>query len=119
MNDLMPRKWRDLLRDWAVDPTLADRTFEEIRQQYAEPDRFYHTLDHVQCVLETLETLCSHARNLNAIRLAAWLHDMIYDSKSSDNEERSAEYAERLCERLSVTDGRLVASLILKTKTNT
>src|SRR5262249_47679488 len=60
----------------------------------------------------------SHARNLNAVTLAGWLHDVIYDTKASDNEERSAEYAERLCERLSIPEGRLVASLILKTKTH-
>ena len=56
--------------------------------------------------------------NLNAVKLAAWLHDVIYDSKASDNEERSAEYAERLSEKLSIPEGRMVASLILKTKTH-
>ena len=30
----------------------------------------------------------------------------------------SADYAERLCERLSIPEGRLVAALILKTKTH-
>jgi predicted metal-dependent HD superfamily phosphohydrolase len=118
MNVAMRHKWHDLLRAWAVDPTLADCTFEEVREQYAQSGRCYHTLDHIENVLETVERLGSHARNLNAVRLAAWLHDVIYDSRASDNEERSADYAERLCERLFVPDGRLVASLILKTKTH-
>ena len=118
MNDVPRRKWHDLLRAWAVDPSLADRTFKEVREHYAGPGRFYHTLDHVQDVLETVESLGSHARNLNAVRLAAWLHDVVYDARASDNEERSADYAERLCEKLSIPDGRLVASPILKTKTH-
>ena len=118
MNDVLRRKWHDLLRAWAVDPALADRTFEDVREHYAEPGRFYHTLDHVQNVLETVESLGSYARNLNAVKLATWLHDVIYDSRASDNEERSADYAERLCEKFSIPDGRLVASLILKTKTH-
>jgi predicted metal-dependent HD superfamily phosphohydrolase len=42
----------------------------------------------------------------------------VYDSRASDNEERSAEYAERLCEKLSIPQGREVASFILKTKTH-
>ena len=82
------------------------------------PGRFYHTLDHIKDVLETVESLGSHARNLNAVKLAAWLHDVIYDSRASDNEERSGDYAERLCEELSVLEGCLVAALIRKTRTH-
>ena len=108
--------WQDLLRSWGVEPTVADRAFEEIVRAYSGPGRFYHTLGHVLEVLATVDGLASYAKNLNAVKLAAWLHDVIYDSRASDNEERSGEYAERLCERLSIPEGRLVASLILKTK---
>lgn len=118
MNDPMLRKWRALLADWAVDPVLITESFEDISIRYAKPIRFYHTLDHVQHVLDTVETIDSHARNLNSVRLAAWLHDVIYDSKASDNEERSAEYAARLCENLSIPEGQRVAHLILTTKTH-
>jgi predicted metal-dependent HD superfamily phosphohydrolase len=118
MNEVLRRKWHDLLRSWHVDPTLADRMFEDLCQKYGEPGRFYHTLDHVQNVLEAVDSLGAYARNLNAVKLAAWLHDVIYDSRASDNEERSADYAERLCEKLSIPEGRIVASLILKTKTH-
>jgi predicted metal-dependent HD superfamily phosphohydrolase len=118
MNDVLRRQWHDILSGWAVDPALADQTFEEVRAHYAGPGRFYHTLDHVQNVLQTVESLGSYARNRNAVKLAAWLHDAIYDSRASDNEERSAAYAERLCEQLSIPEGRLLAALIRKTKTH-
>ncbi len=118
MNDVLRRAWHYLLRAWGVAPSLADRTFEEVREHYAGPGRFYHTLDHVQSVLEAVESLGSYARNPNAVKLATWLHDVIYDSRASDNEERSADYADRLCEQLSIPEGRLVASLIRKTKTH-
>jgi predicted metal-dependent HD superfamily phosphohydrolase len=118
MNNVLRRKWHDLFCAWPVHPTLADPTFEDICRHYAEPGRFYHTLDHVQNVLEIVESLGSCAQNLNAVKLAGWLHDVIYDSRASDNEERSAEYAEQLCEKLSIPQGPLVASLILKTKTH-
>jgi predicted metal-dependent HD superfamily phosphohydrolase len=100
------------------DPPLADPTFEDICKHYAEPGRFYHTLDHVQNLLEIIESLGLYGRNLNALKLATWLHDVIYDSKASDNEERSAQYAGRLCEELAIPEGRLVASLVQKTKTH-
>jgi predicted metal-dependent HD superfamily phosphohydrolase len=118
MNEAMQQKWRDLLRTWQVDPAVADRTWEDIVRRYSEPSRFYHTIDHIHDMLETVKGLGSHAPNLNCIKLATWLHDVIYDSRASDNEERSAEYAERLCKELGIQEARVVAALILKTKTH-
>ena len=43
---------------------------------------------------------------------------MIYDSKASDNEERSARYAEDLCAELGIPEARKIAAMILKTKTH-
>jgi len=78
MEDVLRRRWNALLRTWAVDPILADRTFEDVCEHYTEPGRFYHTLDHVQNMLESVESIGSYARNLNAVRLATWLHDVFY-----------------------------------------
>ena len=89
-------RWHELFRGWSVDQIQADRRFDEICRAYANSGRFYHTLEHVLAVLGTVESLACHAENLNAVKLAAWLHDVIYDSKASDNEERSAEYERHL-----------------------
>ena len=110
--------WRSLLQSWGVDFITPDQKFDEIATAYTGPGRFYHTLDHVLAVLSTVESLAPHAKNLNGVKLAAWLHDVIYDSKASDNEDRSAEFAERLCQELSIPEGREVAALIRKTKTH-
>ncbi len=111
-------RWHRLLRGWSVQPTEANRTFEAIVRAYSGPARFYHTLDHVLHVLRTVDGIAPKATHPDAVRLAAWLHDVVYDSRASDNEERSAAYAERLCEELSIPEGRLVASLIRRTKTH-
>src|SRR5262245_171932 len=118
MTDVLRRKWRDLLHTWDVDTFLAERTFEEVCAYYAGSGRFYHTLDHVRNVLETVVNLDSNARNPNVVKLAGWLHDVIYDSRAADNEERSADYAEQLCAQLSLPVGGQVAALIRQTKTH-
>jgi predicted metal-dependent HD superfamily phosphohydrolase len=102
--------WRSLLQSWGVDFITSDQKFDEIATAYAGPGRFYHTQDHVLAVLATVESLAPHAKNLNGVKLAAWLHDAIYDSKASDNEERSAEYAERLCQELAIPEGMFCCS---------
>jgi predicted metal-dependent HD superfamily phosphohydrolase len=120
-NDDMPplnQQWHELLRTWYVDRIKSDRTFAKISAAYAGQGRFYHTLDHVQAVLGTVENLASCAKNINSVKLAGWLHDVIYDSNASDNEERSAEYAEQLCKELAIPEGQQVAALIRLTKTH-
>lgn len=118
MIDLLRQNWQELVHAWGVDYTLADHTFEEIAQAYSASDRFYHTLDHIREMLGTVESLAAHAGRPNTVKLAAWLHDVIYDSKASDNEEQCAQFAELLCEELMIPEGPRVATLILTTKSH-
>ena len=86
----MREAWEDLMNHWHVDPIKGRRKFDDIAAAYAEPGRFYHTLDHVLAVLATVESLGANAKNLNAVKLAAWLHDVIYDSKASEQRRTHA-----------------------------
>jgi predicted metal-dependent HD superfamily phosphohydrolase len=56
--------------------------------------------------------------NFPAIQLAAWFHDVIYDSKAKDNEEKSAEYAAARLTSLEIPNNTVqsVQNLILHTK---
>lgn len=116
---LLRTQWHELITSRCkADPKGVDLTFTDLVAQYSAPDRFYHNLEHIQHVLQTAELLQEKTRNAFAVKLAAWLHDVIYDSKASDNEERSADYARQLCAALVLPDADAVASLILKTKTH-
>lgn len=78
---------------------------------YAEPQRHYHTRDHIERMFADLDE-ADASRELIA---AIWLHDIVYDPRASDNEERSAERAiVDLGE--SGIDARLVAELVVGTK---
>jgi predicted metal-dependent HD superfamily phosphohydrolase len=114
----MRERWDDLMGVWAVDRIQAGQKFAEVCGLYTDPGRHYHTLEHVKEVVSMVEHLGAHTLQLNAVCLAAWLHDVVYDSKASDNEERSAHYAERLCLELGIPEGPRVADLIRKTKTH-
>jgi predicted metal-dependent HD superfamily phosphohydrolase len=58
---------------------------------YSCGDRVYHTLDHVEAVLEELGTL--KLEDPFSVELAAWYHDAVYDTHREDNEQASAEFA--------------------------
>lgn len=86
-------EWAQLLDSLGFSPAVAGQEFARLAEQYLHPDRHYHTMDHIQSVLKVVGLLADSATNLPAILLAAWLHDVIYDPRRGDNEERSAAYA--------------------------
>lgn len=86
MND--PRAhWPGILR---ARPDLRDA----LLAAYAEPHRSYHSTRHLAEVLEHLDLLLAETPEVagDAVLLAAWYHDAVYDG-SRDDEERSAALA--------------------------
>ncbi|HEU4674879.1 MAG TPA: hypothetical protein VFS29_02755 [Motilibacteraceae bacterium] len=90
---------------------------------YGAPARGYHDLRHLDEVLRTVDDLAHRAADADAVRLAAWFHDAVYDVhalNSADSEERSAELAGRELRRLRVAADRVaeVRRLVLLTRTH-
>lgn len=86
--------------------------------RYAEPHRAYHNLAHIAHCLDEFEAARSLAGDPNAIEMAIWFHDAVYDPKAKDNEERSAELAVAVANGagLSAAFAQRVRELILATK---
>jgi len=78
---------------------------------YADPRRGYHDVRHLEEVLDHLDVLLAEADpvdavaaervDADAVRLAAWFHDAVYDGEP-DDEERSARLAEEELSRAAV-----------------
>ncbi len=69
---------------------------EELHKRWTEPHRKYHTQSHLDDLLRQIEAksdLQDHEKNL--LFVAALFHDIIYDPKRHDNEERSAQLLEQ------------------------
>jgi predicted metal-dependent HD superfamily phosphohydrolase len=83
---------------------------------WSEPHRRYHDLSHLAAVLGLVDVLAPAAGDADAVRLAAWYHDVVYDPRSPENEARSAGRA-RAGLRGLVDDERLaeVERLVLLT----
>ena len=57
---------------------------------YSEPQRHYHTLQHLSECFERWAELRPHAVNPAEVEVAVWYHDAIYDTHSGENEAHSA-----------------------------
>jgi predicted metal-dependent HD superfamily phosphohydrolase len=72
--------------------------------RWAEPQRQYHTVAHLTAVLDVVDRFASLAPHPERVRLAAWLHDAVYDPRAlgDANERDSAEFAAGLLTTLGV-----------------
>ena len=90
-------RWVVLVARWGARRPSAEAGFASITSRYCQPWRRYHTLDHVAAVLATIDELLESepVDDAEAVQLAGWLHDIVYDPTRSDNEVQSAVYARR------------------------
>jgi predicted metal-dependent HD superfamily phosphohydrolase len=107
--DALLAEWCELLRrcqgeaEDAPDPVAYGL---DLLGRWAEPQRRYHTVDHLVAVLGRATELTAYARDPDAVALAAWFHDAVYRPDRSENEERSARLAERALTEAGVDAGR-------------
>ncbi|MFZ4299264.1 hypothetical protein ACOZE3_15275 [Streptomyces cinereoruber] len=91
--------------------------------RWAEPQRRYHTVDHLRAVLDRVDELTDQGGEggeLELVRLAAWFHDAVYRPDRSENEERSAVLAEKALAEAGLTPHEVteVARLVRLTVTH-
>ncbi|GAA0765828.1 N-methyl-D-aspartate receptor NMDAR2C subunit [Ideonella azotifigens] len=67
--------------------------FNQLLARYREPQRHYHTLQHLGECLTALQAAQGLAERPAEVALALWFHDAIYDTRGSGNEQRSADWA--------------------------
>lgn len=117
MKDLKNR-WIELCkRINAKGDTVAYYT--RIKTLYSEPPRFFHTLEgHIAHCLDEFDGSRHLADHPDEVEMALWLHDITYDTRRKDNEERSAQFGYELSKEMGLSDSfrRKAYNLILVTK---
>jgi predicted metal-dependent HD superfamily phosphohydrolase len=101
---------------------VAEHLTEELREdllaRWSETHRKHHTVTHLHEMLDAIGMLAESGVEFDreAVELAAWFHDAIYEIGRDDNEDRSAELARELLASSPIRDE--VARLVLVTKTH-
>jgi predicted metal-dependent HD superfamily phosphohydrolase len=114
------RHWQNLILPFTANQVQIQHSFQQLVAAYSADDRYYHTLTHIQQVLNCIESLQSARTNQPAVDLAGWFHDVVYDSQRQDNESCSALYAELMLRSLNVPQDLIaeVQRLILLTQSH-
>lgn len=97
---------------------LTEDLREDLLARWSESHRKHHTVTHLHETLNAIGELADAGIQFDreAVELAAWFHDAIYEIGRDDNEERSAELARELLASSPIRDE--VARLVLLTKTH-
>ena len=113
----------ELLDQWraVVGPSDEARAAgDALLTRWSEPHRHYHDVAHLEAVLAAISDLADDADDVDAVRLAAWFHDAVYEGRAGDDEEASARLAEEILPALGVPAERAaeVARLVRLTTTH-
>jgi predicted metal-dependent HD superfamily phosphohydrolase len=93
----LAQRWRSAVRGAGApagtDDPAIDAAGADLLRRWAEPHRRYHTVDHLAAMLSVVDELASAATDADAVRLAAWTHDAIYDPRAAGGENERASAA--------------------------
>jgi predicted metal-dependent HD superfamily phosphohydrolase len=97
---------------------LTEELREDLLARWSETHRKHHNVAHLHEMLDAIGLLADAGIEFDreAVELAAWFHDAVYEIGRDDNEDRSAELARELLASSPIRDE--VARLVLVTKTH-
>lgn len=106
--------WDLTLQDlWLLPSDVSNGIWNDIQNAYSEPHRHYHTLKHIEDVLNLVDEISSSYQYSSClkdnvtdclIRLAAFFHDFEYDIlNGSRSVQNSGIYAYNACLRLGLS----------------
>lgn len=111
MTAALAERWLALCQRLTVADAAAERWWRELRARYSEPGRFYHTLDHLREMLALSDQHALVIEERDALELAIWFHDVVYDARGGGGGRNERASAEAFC-RFAADAGCLDAALV-------
>lgn len=84
-------RWRALWQ--RIGNVADDDLFYRLEKACSESHRFYHTVRHIEHCLTEFDRVRHLLDHPDAVEVAIWFHDAVYEPLSGDNEEKSAQWA--------------------------
>ncbi len=118
MMDWLKAEWNELVFKCVENQFVVDRFWQDIVSSYTKKARHYHNLSHIHNMLIQAKSIRTSIVNFDDLCFAIWYHDIIYESTRSDNEKRSAIFAEKCLKSFNIEEKRLrnIEKLIVSTQ---
>lgn len=108
---------QELLNKWKIKIDA-----NALLSMWNESHRHYHNLNHLTSLFEDIDNEYRNnvsEKEYEKLKLVALFHDIVYDPKRTDNEEKSAEFFMNACVEKENKDILEIRDAILDTKTHT
>lgn len=102
MDSLLKETFIQLINQYSSNSSLAANLWAEIEKAYSGSKRYYHNLLHLENLLQQLQTVKTQLASWDAVLFALYYHDIVYNTLKTNNEEKSAELAEKRMKEIAV-----------------
>lgn len=107
--------WHELTIDRYVKIQNVFSSAAYMQEAWSEAHRKFHTLEHLFDILKKIKSSKFSAEEKEILTLAAYFHDVIYDPRASDNEEKCESLVLKICKH---PEKPTVAEIVRATKTH-
>jgi len=90
-----------LVLKYTAQHELANELWLEIFTKYSEPKRHYHTISHIENLVDDLTKVKDQITDFDTVLFAVFYHDIVYKATSSTNEEDSVSLARKRLNSIS------------------
>ena len=117
---MLKNTFEALLKNYTEEEAIIKEFWLELEKNYSNKKRHYHTLAHLDHLLSQLTYVKAEIQNWDVVLFTLYYHDIVYNSLKGNNEEKSAELAEKRLSRTSLQteDIQLCKAQILATKSH-
>lgn len=104
---MLKQIFNTLTKKYTDNHQLIDTLWCEIEMHYADSNRYYHSLSHLENMYQVLSLVKEQIEEWDTILFSLFYHDLVYDVTNGDNEERSAEIAKRSLGLISFPEAKI------------
>ncbi|RMZ59893.1 hypothetical protein D1632_09830 [Chryseobacterium nematophagum] len=120
MNKQLHEIFKKLFSTYSDNKNLENESWKELEKNYTNRKRHYHNLNHLESMIHELESPGIEIKDWDSVLFSVFYHDIVYQSTAKDNEEKSAEKAKIVLQKIDLPSEQIdkISNHILATKSH-